>query len=203
VTPLDAAPGDVLAVGGYGGSVWQRLIRIGEVLRGLPGVANHCVIVTHRDKMGRWIGIQGQPGGVGVCDVTPYLSQTTTRSNHAQPKPAPGSPQMTAFLASCAKSLGIQYDWIGIAEDTLGALHLQDLSRFIDPLWRWPTRHGLMPGEVVCSSLAAILYEIADWPHPSLKDERRCEPADWWQWSDQELWKLAPPPGKPDPRAPI
>ncbi len=30
--------------------------------------------------------------------------------------------QLTILLGWCAKSLGIQYDWVGIAEDTLTAL---------------------------------------------------------------------------------
>jgi hypothetical protein len=185
---LPAAPGDVLAVMNSH-SLAANLIRAGEALRGLPAVANHVVVVTHQDKLGRWMGIQGQPGGVGLCDCTPYLSSPLTRSNNAQPKPDDHG-QMTTFLASCAKSLGLAYDWAGIAEDTLDAFHLTDLAAAIDPLWRWPANHGLLPAEVVCSSLAAMLYDIpaVAWAHPDLGSERRCEPADWWQWSDAHAW---------------
>ena len=181
---IEAAPGDVLAVW-TGNSLAQILIRAGEALRGLPAIANHVIVVTHQDTQKRWIGIQGQPGGVGPVDCTRVLSSSLTRSNNQQPRDLAKTPQ---FLASCARSLGIAYDWVGIAEDTLNALHATDLSAAIDPLWRWPSKNGQLPGHVVCSSLAAMLYETVGWTHPDLGTERVCEPADWWQWSDQHQW---------------
>jgi hypothetical protein len=181
---IEAGPSDVLAVWTDGGFA-SDLIRAGEALEGKPAVANHVVIITHQDALGRWIGIQGQPGGVGLCDCTPYLSDSRTRSNHTQPR---GMYNLPFFLASCAKSIGVRYDWVGIAEDALGALHAADISGEIDKLWRWPSDHGQLPGEVVCSSLAAILYKTAGWAHPDLGTERVCEPADWWNWSDRRLW---------------
>jgi hypothetical protein len=186
---IQAARGDVLAVW-TGSGLIQNLIRAGEALQGKPAVANHVIVVTHQDQVGRWIGIQGQPGGVGLVDCTPFLSNSRTMSNHAQPKPDDHG-QLTSFLASAAKSLGIRYDWVGIAEDTLDALQVHDLSVLIDPLWRWPSKHNLLPGHVVCSSLAAMLYDLASvaWAHPDLGDERDCEPADWWQWSQAQAWK--------------
>ena len=188
MTTLAAAPGDVLAVWSSA-SLTDDLIRVGEALRGLPAVANHVAIITHQDQKGRWIGIQGQPGGVGLVDCTNWLSDSRTRSNHDQPKPNDHN-QLTILLGSCAKSLGIQYDWVGIAEDTLTALDLTDLSAAIDPLWRWPSDHDLLPGHVVCSSLAAMLYDLPEvgYAHPDLGQERKCEPADWWDWSDRQLW---------------
>ncbi|HEY2441741.1 MAG TPA: hypothetical protein VGI31_01265 [Streptosporangiaceae bacterium] len=191
MTSIPAAPGDVLAVW-HGQGTFPDLIRVGEALEGKPAVANHVVVITHLDQNGRWIGIQGQPGGVGLVDCTGYLSDTRTMSNHAQPKPDDHG-QAASFLASTAKSLGIAYDWVGIAEDTLGALHLDDLSNAIDPLWRWPSDHGLLPGHVVCSSLAAMLYDLPSvgWAHPDLGRERVCEPADWWRWSQDRAWRLS------------
>jgi len=111
------------------------------------------------------------------------------RSNHAQPKPNDHN-QLNILLGSCAKSLGVQYDWVGIAEDTLNDLDLTDLSAAIDPLWRWPSEHDLLPGHVVCSSLAAMLYDLPEvgYAHPDLGQERVCQPADWWNWSDKQLW---------------
>jgi len=49
---------------------------------------------------------------------------------------------------------------------------------------------GLLPGHVVCSSLAAMLYDLPQvgYAHPDLGQERKCEPADWWNWSDEQLW---------------
>jgi hypothetical protein len=191
MTSLPAAPGDVLAVW-TGGGMFEDLIRVGEALDGKPAVANHVVVITHQDQVGRWMGIQGQPGGVGPVDCTPYLSDVRTMSNHAQPKPDDHG-QLTTFLASAAKSLGISYDWVGIAEDGLDACHVADLSKLIDPLWRWPSNRGLLPGHVVCSSLAAMLYDLpsVQWAHPDLGVERECEPADWWQWSETHAWANA------------
>jgi len=191
VTALEAGPADVLAVGGYGGSWGQKLIRIGAVLRGQPGVANHVVVLTHQDQEGRWIGIEGKPGGVGPCDCTRYLAESTTRSNHGQPRPG-GQKAMIGFLASCAASLGIRYDWAGIAEDAARACGAEDLSGVIDRLWRWPdpkAKGNPLPGQVVCSSLAAMLYSRAGWAEPSGKDpDRTVSPADWWAWADKEMW---------------
>lgn len=188
---LVVSPGDVLAVW-TGDGIGEDLIRIGEVLDGKPAVANHVVIVTHLDQVGRWMGIQGQPGGVGPVDVTPFLTDSRTRGNHDQPRPNDHD-QLTTFLASAAKALGIRYDWVGIAEDTCDALHLEGLAAAIDPLWRWPSDHNLLPGHVVCSSLAAMLYDEPSigWAHPDLGEERVCEPADWWQWSNSDGWTLA------------
>ena len=183
---LPARPGDVLAVW-TGRGLAQDLIRVGEALKGLPAVANHVIVITHQDQLGRWIGIQGQPGGVGPADCTGALASDLTRSNNQQPRDHARTPQ---FLASCAKSLGIAYDWVGIAEDTLNALHATDLSAAIDPLWRWPSKSGQLPGHVVCSSLAAMLYEQAGWAHPDLGSERTCEPSDWWQWSNNRGWVI-------------
>jgi len=185
---LPAAPGDVLAVW-TGQDLVADLIRAGEALDGDPAVANHVVIITHQDQLGRWMGIQGQPGGVGLVDCIPYLSDVRTMSNHSEPR-ADENGQLTTFLASAAKSLGIAYDWVGIAEDTLNALHVTDLSALIDPIWRWPSDRNLLPGHVVCSSLAAMLYDLPSvgWAHPDLGTERTCEPADWWRWAEASSW---------------
>jgi hypothetical protein len=186
---IAAAPGDVLAVW-TGRGLIQDAIRVGEALDGKPAVANHVVVITHRDGQGRWMGIQGRPGGVDLADCSPYLADALTMSNHDQPKPNDHG-QLTSFLASAAKSLGIAYDWVGIVEDTLDACHIEDLSAAINHLWRWPTNHNLLPGHVVCSSLAAMLYDIPSvgWLHPDLGQERQCEPADWWRWSQSQAWR--------------
>lgn len=188
MTNLPAAPGDVLAVC-TGHTTIENLIRAGEALQGKPAIANHVAIVTHQDAAGRWIGIEGRPGGVGPCDCTPYLTNPDTRTNHDQPRPN-DQKQTPVFLASCVKSLGIAYDWAGIAEDALNALHVEDLAQAINPLWRWPADHNRLPGHVVCSSLAAMLYNLPQvgWAHPNEGYERTCEPADWWNWSATCAW---------------
>lgn len=187
MTALQAAPGVVLAVWA-GPPLLGNLIRAGEALAGKEAVANHVVIVTHQDARGRWMGIAGQPGGVGLADCTPYLADPRTRGNYAQPRPDDHG-QLAVFLASCAKSLGVGYDWAGIGEDLLGALHLNDLADGLSRVYRWQAPHGLMPGEFVCSSLAWWQYDNAGWAHPAGSGEMS-EPADWWTWCDQELWKV-------------
>jgi len=190
MTVIPAAPCDVLAVAG--GQSWpQKLIRIGGVLKGNMGVANHVKIITHQDAKQRWIGIEGKPGGVGLTDCTPDLARSTTRSNHGQPRPG-GQEAVTAFLAGAALTLGWEYDWVGIAQDTAQAMGAPNLARLIDPLWRWQDPKGkgdLLPGHVVCSSLAAMLYTRVGWAEPTGADpDRNCTPPQWWDWSDQKAW---------------
>lgn len=186
MTALAAAPGDVLAV--VGGGIGGYLVNIGQAIAGKPSMGTHVAIVTHQDAKGRWIGIDGQPGGVALYDCTMALNDSRTRSNHLQPR-ANDHGQLAAFLASAAKSLGIAYDWMGIAADA-AAVFSKDLSADIDRLWRWPTDTGRLPAEVVCSSLAAMLYHLPEvgWKHPDLGTERACEPADWWNFNEQHLW---------------
>jgi hypothetical protein len=188
---IAARPGDVLAVWS-GDSFADDAIRVAEAMEGKPAVANHVIVVTHQDKLGRWIGIQGQPGGVGLTDCTWALTDSRTRSNYSQPR-EDNTLQLNNFLASCAKSLGIQYDWVGIAEDGLDALHATDLSDVLGRFWQWPPSGNVLPGHVVCSSLAAMLYDLGSvgWAHPDLGTERVCTPADWWNWSDKQLWQAA------------
>lgn len=180
-------PGDVLAVAGGGVGGW--LVSVSQALAGKPSLAQHVVIVTHQDVKGRWIGIEGRPGGVGPRDITPYLTDSRVRSNYLQPR-LNDHGQLTAFLAGATKSLGLQYDWAGIAED-VSRVVTPDLSAAIDDLWRWPSDKNLLPGHVVCSSLAAMLYDLpaVGWKHPNLGHERMCEPADWWNWADGEQWR--------------
>ena len=192
MTALPAAPGDVLAVAT--GPPWvRRAIRLGGLLEGKLTPVNHVILVTHQDALGRWIGIQGQPGGVGLADCTPYLSDLRTRSNHGQvtgmAANRPRFPaELATYLASCAASLGVAYDWAGIAEDTAQALHLNVLAAEINRIYAWPAAHGNMPGEMVCSALADWQYEHAGWPHPDAGRERTCTPASWWIWSDRQQW---------------
>jgi hypothetical protein len=190
VTPLPAGPGDVLAVT-MGGKWPSRLIAAGQALAGKASPAEHVVIITHQDAAGRWMGIAGQPGGVAMCDCTSYLADSRTASNHLQPKPG-GTPVMTLFLAACAKSLGLDYDWAGIAIDTAADLGVPNLSAAINYLWRWTSdpADSQLHGEVVCSSLAAMLYDLSSigWKHPDLGTERICQPSDWWLWNNERKW---------------
>lgn len=184
---LEVAPGDVLAVLGSNG--WfGKLVRIFELVGNRPYTVDHVVVITHQDQAGRWLGIAGQPGGVGPADMTKFLTQSGTNVNHGQPRRNDAG-QADQFLASCAASLGIAYDWVGIAADMADDLGVHNLANDIDHLWRWPTKSGLLPGHVVCSSLAARLYEIVGWDHPDNGSERLCEPGDWWAWNNGQQWE--------------
>jgi len=179
-------PGDVLAV--VGGGVPGYLINLGQAIANKPSLGTHVVIVTHQDVKGRWMGIEGRPGGVGPRDITPYLHDSRVRSNYLQPR-ANDHGQLAVFLAGCTQSLGLKYDWAGISEDISQVL-APDLSVTIDRLWRWPSSNDLLPGHVVCSSLAAMLYDLpaVGWKHPNMGKERVCLPSDWWNWADSEGW---------------
>jgi hypothetical protein len=182
---IPAHPGDVLAVPGGGAGGW--LVRLGQLIARKPSTEGHVVIVTHKDVQGRWIGIQGDPGGVALCDCTPFLDDSRISSNHQQPRLE--GVRLTTFLAGAAKSLGIAYDWVGIAEDAALAV-APDLGPDIDRLWRWPSDKNILPGHVVCSSLAAMLYDLpaVGWAHPDLGTERVCLPSDWDTWNRGEGW---------------
>ncbi len=180
-------PGDVLAVAGGGLGGW--LVGVGQALAGKPSLGTHVVGVTHQDAKGRWIGIQGQPGGVALVDCTPYLTDSRVRSNSLQDKPDDNG-QLTTFLAGCTRSLGLPYDWAGIVEDMSNVV-APDLSAEIDRLWRWPSNKNVLPGHVVCSSLFAALYDLpqVNWKHPDLGQERVCTPEMWWDWGNAEMWR--------------
>ncbi len=186
---MPAAPGDVLAVW-TGRGITQDAIRIADVLEGKPAVANHVIGITHKDKAGRWIGLEGRPGGFGLADVTSYLSDPRTRSNHDQPK----TPKQVKFLlAGAAKLTGTPYDWVGIAEDDVRAIDLGGLEPVLDQLWRWPAQpSGLLPGHVVCSSAWAWLYALpaVSLAHPKVP-ERVCTPGDWWLFNNDQAWRQA------------
>ena len=185
---LEVGPGDVLAVLASD-NFFSRLVRFAARISGKTDLVDHVVIVTHQDEQGRWIGIEGRPGGVGSCDITHYLNDPRTRGNRLQPRPNDKG-QLQSFLASCQRSLGIPYDWVAIVEDATDAFGLNDLSGIIDRLWRWPD-DVMIPGHVVCSSLAAELYRLVGWAHPAFDDERGCAPGDWWQWNNDQSWNLA------------
>jgi hypothetical protein len=184
---MPATPGMVLAV--WTGAGWtQDAIRIGDVLEGKPAVANHVVGITHKDPAGRWIGLEGRPGGFGIVDCTPYLNDSRTRGNYDQATefmPA----EVKTLLAGAAKLTGTPYDWVGIAEDDFRAFRLDSFVPVVNQLWRWPTKEDLLPGHVVCSSAWAWLYEYIKKPHPEGGNERVCTPGDWWQFNDSQAWR--------------
>lgn len=177
---LAARRGDVIAVW-TGTNFAEGAIRFGDLIEGKPAVANHVIGITHQDKLGRWIGIAGQPGGVALQDCTPYLNDPRTRSNHAQPR----TDADNDFLcANAVRALDLPYDWAGgIAQDVAEALHMDALKAELNRLYAWPTDMNLLPGHVVCSSLWARLYQMRNLLHPDTGDERSCTPGDWWAFN--------------------
>jgi hypothetical protein len=178
---LAARPGDVLAVW-TGDQEAQKAIRIGDVLEGKPAVANHVIGVTHQDVQGRWMGLEGRPGGFGLADCTPYLNDPRTRSNHFQERTDKDNLELIAITA---KMTGTPYDWVGIDLDALDALGLDFFIPVIDKIWRWPSDGNLLPGHVVCSSAWAWAYKRCRLQHPSTGAERTCSPGDWWVFNNR------------------
>jgi hypothetical protein len=61
------------------------------------------------------------------------------------------------------------------------------VSDALAKVWKW--HGGALPGHVVCSSLADILYQRVGWAHPAAGTERFCMPADWWAWNNNQGWE--------------
>ena len=81
------------------------------------------------------------------------------------------------------KLLGVSYDWLGgIAEDALRALDLPQL-------WKPEPATGQVPAHVVCSSLAAWVYDRAGLPAPSPQDWRHVTPGAWALFVVQRGWE--------------
>jgi len=82
-------------------------------------------------------------------------------------------------------ALGTDYDWRAIAEDAMKAFGI--------PLsLAWARRGGLVPGHVVCSSLAAYYYAHAGLACPP--GGRLATPGDWLDLIYQQGWQR---PGRP------
>ena len=169
-------PGDILAVRSPG--LPGELIRIGEELTGKPGLDNHIAVMHHWLDGVPW-GLEGRPGGVGWVDLRSYLASPFTLNNCEQPG---RSDESRAAVANHAKALlGDRYDWSAIGGDALAALHIH--------LWNLKFPHGLAPGECVCSSYAAWLYEQAGWDRPQVTD-RDTEPSDWTAFVLEHGWNV-------------
>jgi hypothetical protein len=146
-----------------------RLIRLGAALLDEPNLDNHVAIVHHRDDAGRWWAIEGRPGGAGWVDARQYLDCAYTGNNVLQPKTA----RQRARVAEVALGmLGVGYDWAAVIDDALMCLHLRDL-------WLQDWSGAGSPAHVVCSSLAAYLYETVGLARPTEHEARFTTPADW------------------------
>jgi len=170
-------PGDVLVIDGT--SDVAKLIEAGAILDGCPA-ASHVAVFHHVDDAGVPWTIEGRPGGVGWADARAYLRDPRTVANVLQPKTAAQRAQVCALAA---KLLGTPYDWLGgIAEDAMNALGLGALWAEKDPAT------GLVPGHVVCSSLAAWVYDRSGLAAPHPDDWRHVQPGDWAAWVTEQGW---------------
>ena len=169
--------GDVLAVRSSGIGAW--FIRLGARLRGLPHSVNHVVIVHHLDEAGRWVGLEGRPGGVGWVDMTDYVKSPATVDNREQPKTA----AQRYLVAKAAESLiGCAYDWAAIVADAgydLGLPRPDDLD--------W---YGSQPPlHVMCSAYAAWCYREVGLARPEPSEGGRfVQPAHWAAWDLAKGW---------------
>ena len=161
--------GDVLAVRLTG--AFARLIRLGAALRDQPNLVSHIAIVHHRDTSGALWVIEAWPGGVGYRIADHYLADRWTISNAAQAKT---TTQRELIAQVAGGLLGTPYDWAGIAQDAMIAIGAQEK-------WNW-RRPGGPPAHVVCSSLAAWVYDKAGLAHPMVHTVRNTTPADWEQF---------------------
>lgn len=177
-------PGVVLAVRTNG--LAARLIRFGSALRELttgkpgPNLDNHVVIVHHTDPKGTLWGIEGRPGGVGMADLTKYLSYPLTVSNAAQPM-TDGQGVMVAM--TCESLLGTSYDWQAILTDA------EKVLPWPMPDWAPDGKTGVVPAHLVCSALAAYAYAARSLPYPQADGVRLCTPADWTLWGMTAGWE--------------
>lgn len=162
--------GDVLVTRGSGWAA--RLIRLGAALMDEPNIDNHIAIVHHQDKSGTWWAIEGRPGGVGWVDAKSYLASNYTTNNAGEPK----TDEQRQSIATAAEGmLGVAYDWSAIVTDALMVAHL-------DELWSQDWNGQGPPAHVVCSSLAAYLYDRAGVPRPTYHEARLTTPGDWEQF---------------------
>ena len=160
-------PGDVLVVrgGGFAGAA----IRFGAALAGKPNLSGHVAMMHHLDSAGVPWGLEGRPGGVGWIDLRPYIASPWTLDNALQPGRTDA--QRAAVAKDMEGLLGTAYDWAAILGDGFDDLHVK--------LWNIRFSNNKPPGQVVCSSFAAYVYEKQGWAHPDLGTERICQPGDW------------------------
>lgn len=162
--------GDVLVVRG---TDWAaRLIRLGAALRDEPNLDNHVAIVHHKDTNGVWWTIEGRPGGVGWACAQTYLTSPYTTNNAGQAK----TPAQREQIATVARGmLGTPYDWQGIVADAMSDVGVQDM-------WAQNWQGQGPPAHVVCSSLAAWIYQKTGLDVPQQHQPRFTTPADWEQF---------------------
>ena len=174
------SPGDVVLTRTKG--FVPRAIRFFAALLGKPNVRNHVVVVHHYDLAGTLWGIEARPGGVGWVDMTQYMKDNWTLTNHEQPK----TDSQRELICQVAESmLQRPYDYTAIAADAVRALRLEVL---------WHARDfgdDEIPAQVVCSALADWVYEKVGLDNPGKQSGTRfCTPGDWDEFITLEGWTV-------------
>jgi len=168
-------PGDILATRSPG---WTAAaIRIGAALTGKINLSNHVAIVVKTDAHGTLWVVEGKPGGVGWRQASDYLGSKWTITNADQPKT---DAQRKTVCDTAVHLIGTAYDWKAIAADAAA-----DLRQGFN--WAPDWGQGQVPGQVVCSSLAAYAYDQASLARPPGK-ARTCQPGDWDTWCITRGW---------------
>lgn len=164
-------------------SFFGRVIRIGAALQDEAAEWNHCIVLVHQDRTGRWHGVEGRPGGSGWTDCTDVLADRWTLSNAAQPK----TETQRADLAGTMRDilLGLSYDHVGIASNVVHALGLGQL-------WQAREWEGQVPQRIVCSSGADLAMERVGLANPGGNGiTRRTKPADFARFILRREWETA------------
>jgi len=167
LTPL-LQPSDLLLV--RSGGLAAGVIQFGQAMMGRPNLSNHVAVVHHLDQTGAfWWLLEGRPGGVGWADSRKYEHTRFLLNNCGQPRT---EAQRARISIEAEHMIGTSYDWAAIADDTLRAFHMPELWN------RVSAAPGVAPAQVVCSSYAAFLYELAgcDVPQRTTEDTT---PGDW------------------------
>lgn len=189
------SPGDILAVnaskgrGIFSAGWWIKLRARLMGGSAKSSAADHVVVVHHRDAAGTLWGVEGKPSSVGWVDCAIYLDKgKLVADNRFQPKT---DAQRELICKVAEEMLGTPYDWAAIA--TLGYE-----VNFVNSLWnklvanryRKSWHFGFkarewgkdeIPGHIICSSLAALVYRKAElnFPKDSKGGVRFVDPDDW------------------------
>ena len=177
-------PGDVLVVR-MPHSFWGKLIRLGAALGDHPNIRNHVIVASHFDAAGTLWGVEARPGGVGFCNLAPWLADRWTINNADQPK-TQAQRDSVVLVVDAMVPRKVQYDWPAIVQDAFDEVGVDDLYRLKD----YDTK--LTPDHVVCSSLTSWAYLHVGLNAP-LADRapaiRGVEPHHWDQWIETRGWE--------------
>lgn len=181
---LSFLPGDVLVVnaskgkGIFSGGWWIKFRSWFSGVNKRSRYADHVVIVHHIDDTGTLWGIEGRPSSVGWVDCALY-EKAIIAENGLQPK----SEEARKLICQVAEEmLGTPYDWkaivlLGTDVKFVNKLWSKVLAKHLIPDWN----EDEVPGHVICSSYAALVYRRAGLAYPKDFEGglRFVDPDDW------------------------